>query len=33
LERIRDGVIKEIPQVVKVLFDITPKPPSTIEYI
>jgi GMP synthase (glutamine-hydrolysing) len=33
LERIRDRIIKEIPQVVKVLFDITPKPPSTIEYI
>ncbi|MFC1658138.1 ATP-binding protein [Candidatus Omnitrophota bacterium] len=33
LERIRDRMIKEIPGVVKVLFDITPKPPSTIEYI
>lgn len=33
LERIRDRIIDEIPQVVKVLFDITPKPPSTIEYI
>jgi len=33
LERIRDRIIKEIPQVVKILFDITPKPPSTIEYI
>ncbi len=33
LERIRDRIIKEIPGVVKVLFDITPKPPSTIEYI
>jgi GMP synthase (glutamine-hydrolysing) len=33
LEKIRDRIIKEIPEVVKVLFDITPKPPSTIEYI
>ena len=33
LERIRDRIIEDIPQVVKVLFDITPKPPSTIEYI
>jgi len=33
LESIRDRMIKEIPQVVKVLYDITPKPPSTIEYI
>ena len=33
LEKIRDRIIREIPEVVKVLFDITPKPPSTIEYI
>ncbi|MFH1577965.1 MAG: ATP-binding protein [Candidatus Omnitrophota bacterium] len=33
LERIRDRIIKEIPEVVKVVYDITPKPPSTIEYI
>lgn len=33
LEKIRDRIIRKIPQVVKVLFDITPKPPSTIEYI
>lgn len=33
LERIRDRIVKEIPTVVKVLFDITSKPPSTIEYI
>jgi len=33
LERIKDRIIDELPQVVKVLFDITPKPPSTIEYI
>lgn len=33
LEKIRDKIIENIPFVVKVLFDITPKPPSTIEYI
>jgi GMP synthase (glutamine-hydrolysing) len=33
LEEIRDRILRDIPQVVKVLFDITPKPPSTIEYI
>lgn len=33
LERIRDRILKETPTVVKVLYDITPKPPSTIEYI
>ena len=33
LERIRDRIIRQIPEVVKVLYDITPKPPSTIEYI
>jgi len=31
--RIRDSILKEIPSVVKVVYDITPKPPSTIEYI
>jgi len=33
LERMRDRILKEIPSVVKVLYDVTPKPPSTIEYI
>lgn len=33
LFRIRDRILKEVPGVVKVLYDITPKPPSTIEYI
>jgi len=33
LERIRNRIIRQIPEVVKVLYDITPKPPSTIEYI
>jgi GMP synthase (glutamine-hydrolysing) len=33
LEKIRDRILAEVPGVVKVLYDITPKPPSTIEYI
>lgn len=33
LYKIRDRIIEEIPGVVKVVYDITPKPPSTIEYI
>lgn len=33
LERLRDRILAELPSVVKVLYDITPKPPSTIEYI
>ena len=33
LKKIQEKITKEIPQVVKVLYDITPKPPSTIEYI
>ncbi|MBU1871388.1 MAG: ExsB family transcriptional regulator, partial [Candidatus Omnitrophica bacterium] len=33
LEKIRERIIKEITEVVKVVYDITPKPPSTIEYI
>lgn len=33
LIKIRDELIKEIPSCVKVLYDITDKPPSTIEYI
>ncbi len=33
LERIVARIVKECPSVVKVLYDITPKPPSTIEYI
>jgi len=33
LEKIQKRITLEIPSAVKVLFDITPKPPSTIEYI
>jgi GMP synthase (glutamine-hydrolysing) len=33
LERIRKRIIGEIPGVTKVLYDLTGKPPSTIEYI
>jgi GMP synthase (glutamine-hydrolysing) len=33
LERIQEKITHEIPEVIKVLYDISPKPPSTIEYI
>jgi GMP synthase (glutamine-hydrolysing) len=33
LERICQRVTTELPSVTKVLYDLTPKPPSTIEYI
>jgi GMP synthase (glutamine-hydrolysing) len=33
LERIQKKITRQIPEVTKVLYDITPKPPSTIEYI
>ena len=33
LEKIRDKILKKVPGVVKVVYDITPKPPSTIEYV
>lgn len=33
LQKIQKKITQKIPSVVKVVFDITPKPPSTIEYI
>ncbi|UCD20130.1 MAG: glutamine-hydrolyzing GMP synthase subunit GuaA [candidate division WOR-3 bacterium] len=33
LERIQKKITSQIPAVTKVLYDISPKPPSTIEYI
>lgn len=33
LRRIQERICREIPEVTKVLYDITPKPPSTIEYV
>lgn len=33
LKRIEKKITAQIPEVTKVLYDITPKPPSTIEYI
>jgi GMP synthase PP-ATPase subunit len=33
LRRVRDRILKEIPGVTKVVYDLTGKPPSTIEYI
>jgi GMP synthase (glutamine-hydrolysing) len=33
LRKIQKRIVDEIPSVMKVLYDLTPKPPSTIEYI
>lgn len=33
LQRIQERITKEIPSVVRVCYELTPKPPATIEYI
>lgn len=33
LQKIQEKISKEIPSVVRVLYELTPKPPATIEYI
>ena len=33
LKTVADKIVKEVPGVIKVVYDVTPKPPSTIEYI
>lgn len=33
LEKLQQRICSEVPGVVKVVYDLTPKPPSTIEYI
>lgn len=33
LRSVADRILKEVPSVIKVVYDITPKPPSTIEYV
>ena len=33
LHRVAMRIVTEVPPVIKVVYDITPKPPSTIEYI
>ncbi|MEM0038010.1 MAG: glutamine-hydrolyzing GMP synthase [Zestosphaera sp.] len=32
LERVRDRILSEVPEVARVLYDITDKPPATIEF-
>jgi len=33
LQRLQERICAQVPGVIKVLYDLTPKPPSTIEYI
>jgi GMP synthase (glutamine-hydrolysing) len=33
LERITKKITNEIPEVIRVCYDLTPKPPATIEYV
>jgi GMP synthase (glutamine-hydrolysing) len=33
LEELRDKILAKLPEVSRVLYDLTPKPPATIEYI
>lgn len=33
LEKIQQQIIKQIPEICRVLFDFTPKPPATIEFV
>jgi len=33
LQKLQQKITKEIPSVVRVLYELTPKPPATIEYI
>jgi len=33
LDALQQRICTEVPAVVKVLYDLTPKPPSTIEYV
>ncbi|MEM1558689.1 MAG: hypothetical protein QXH79_00285 [Candidatus Bathyarchaeia archaeon] len=32
LEKVRDRLLTEIPSVARILYDITDKPPATIEF-
>ena len=32
LQKITDRILKEVPMINRVLYDMTPKPPATIEW-